>query len=163
MQLLLNHRDRIKGSILPCCAARAGQGALWKHQRGSPWGASGITWWGLREEDRRLEGAAGGSPLQSQLPEGPFQAPSGGWKSCFSLTEQMQAPHEMRRTTNSWMCLRLWALFSWVAMARPRECFPELPVLRSTAELLVLISCGATGSSHKKWGPEMLSRGLSTL
>lgn len=79
-------------------------------------------------EGGRLEGAAGGSLLQNQLLEGSFQGPSGGWKSCFSFAEQMQAPLEMR-TTNPWMCLGLWPLFSWVAMARPRECLLECPFL----------------------------------
>lgn len=75
-------------------------------------------------------GAAGGSPLQSQVLEGSFQGPSHGEKSCFSLTEQMQASPELRNT-NPWMWLGLWCFFTWLAMARPRECLLECPFLNA--------------------------------
>lgn len=35
--------------------------------------------------------------------------------SCMKLLET-------RRTTNTWRCLSLWGIFSWMAVARPREC-----------------------------------------
>ena len=71
-------RGRIKGSILPCPTARADLAAAWRHARGSPGGARGMTWRELREEDQRLDEAAGGSPLQGQLPAAPCSKPIGG-------------------------------------------------------------------------------------
>jgi len=39
--------------------------------------------------------------------------------------EELQAPEEMRGTTNSWRCPRPSGLFSWIAVARPRHCLLE--------------------------------------
>lgn len=166
MQLLLNHRDRIKGSILPCCAARAGQGALWKHQRGSPWGASGITCWGLREEDWRgllevvhCKASSSRGHFKAHLMDGNPASASGNGCKPLRRWEEPPIPCDVAGVVRPF---QLGSNGKTKGMPSQMSLL-EYSFLRSTAELIVLIPRGATGSSHKKWGPEMLSRGLSTL
>ena len=124
-------RGRIKAASsrvpLPAClASPPGQtgpgGSLKTSERNSL-----RSWWNYLEgaEGGRLEAGRDGCRFSTAIP-----APSGAifkadlmdGNPASAFGEQMQAPQEMRRTTTTWRCLRLSGFFSWIAVARPREC-----------------------------------------
>ena len=104
----------------------AGLGAAPRHPRRTPWGAGGITWRGLREQDQRLHKAAGGSLLQGQLLAGP---PSKliWWRE---------------------------TLFSWTGVAQPREYLLEehFQTHLMEANPFQLDGSGTTKGGISSWG-----------
>lgn len=161
MQFLLDQRDRIKGSILPSCVARTGQGPLWKHHRRSPWGASGITWWGLKGRSWRglleflhCKASSWRGHFKGHLVDG--NPASALQNRCKPLQRWEPPTPGCAGSCGAFSAGKTEGIPSWMSLL-------ECSFLRNTAELVVLVPRGATGSSHKKWDPGMLSRGLSTL
>jgi len=60
--------------------------------------------------------APGGATFNAHLMDG---------NPASAFREETQAPQEMRRTSNPRRCPRPSGLFSWIGVARPRECLLE--------------------------------------